>query len=190
MRIRPKKTPPLLLAAFGPKMLKLAGEVADGWIPFAHTPESYEKSLNVIKGAAKAVNRSLADFETTLIVPTIVSSYRGEAEKIALKYSKTSLSWSMDNLKLILPETKHPGVRQPYLKQKAYMRTLEELASTLPDAPALRMAIYGTPADCIKRIEEFAKAGCRHFILWVFATPHEDFQQQMRVFSKEIMPSF
>src|SRR5205807_10583980 len=37
--------PPIYLAAFGPRMLKLAGEAADGWIPHCHTPATYKMEI-------------------------------------------------------------------------------------------------------------------------------------------------
>ena len=149
-------------------MLELAGQLADGWIPFAHTPESYQKSLGKIKESARAANRPFSDFEPACIIPTVVSNYAQEAERLALKWGKICLSWSVDNMKLIVPGMGHPDVRQLYLKQKKYLETLNALAGRLPDAAAVKMGIWGKPDACINRIEEFLHAGCKGSRFFVF----------------------
>jgi len=51
---------PLLVAAFGPKALELAGELGDGWITFWGGPEDVRAGRAVLDGGAEKVGRSLA----------------------------------------------------------------------------------------------------------------------------------
>jgi len=59
----PPEPPRIVLAALGPEMLELAGEIADGvllnWIP----PETVPASLAHVEAGARRAGRSLTDFE-------------------------------------------------------------------------------------------------------------------------------
>src|SRR5437773_4866308 len=54
--------PPIYSAAFGPRMLRLAGEAADGWIPRCHTPTTYTTDLDTIRASARQAKRDLNKF--------------------------------------------------------------------------------------------------------------------------------
>jgi probable F420-dependent oxidoreductase len=63
----------VVLAALGPEMLELAGEIADGvvlnWIP----PETVPASIEHLEAGAKKAGRTLADFEIASFVRTCVT---------------------------------------------------------------------------------------------------------------------
>jgi len=69
----PPQPPRIYLAALGPKMCELAGEVADGvvltWIPPAAVPTS----LRHVEAGAKRAGRSLSDIDVTVYVRTCVT---------------------------------------------------------------------------------------------------------------------
>jgi alkanesulfonate monooxygenase SsuD/methylene tetrahydromethanopterin reductase-like flavin-dependent oxidoreductase (luciferase family) len=49
--------PPFWLGAHGPRMLRLAGRVFDGWLPFSPTPSDYEAGLRAVCEAAERAGR-------------------------------------------------------------------------------------------------------------------------------------
>ena len=69
----PPQPPRIYLAALGPKMCELAGEVADGvvltWIPPAAVPAS----MRHVEAGAKRAGRSLSDIDVTVYVRTCVT---------------------------------------------------------------------------------------------------------------------
>lgn len=71
----PAPTPPprIYLAALGPRMCELAGEVADGvllnWIP----PSAVATSIRHVEAGAKRADRSLADLDVAVYVRTCVT---------------------------------------------------------------------------------------------------------------------
>jgi probable F420-dependent oxidoreductase len=79
----PSPAPRLYLAALGPRMCELGGEVADGvllnWIP----PSAVPASLRHIEAGAKRAGRSLADLDVAVYVRTCVTDER-EAVREAL----------------------------------------------------------------------------------------------------------
>jgi len=80
----PSPAPRIYLAALGPKMCELAGEVADGvllnWIPSSAVPAS----LRHVEAGAKRAGRSLADVDVAVYVRTCVTDEReGVREALA-----------------------------------------------------------------------------------------------------------
>jgi probable F420-dependent oxidoreductase len=73
----PPTPPRIYLAALGPRMCELAGEVADGvllnWIP----PAAVATSLAHVEAGAKRAGRSLADLDVAVYVRTCVTDERG-----------------------------------------------------------------------------------------------------------------
>jgi F420-dependent oxidoreductase-like protein len=52
---------PIYLAAIGPNNTKLAGEVADGWMPFLFSPERVDDSRALLQEGADRVGRTIDD---------------------------------------------------------------------------------------------------------------------------------
>jgi alkanesulfonate monooxygenase SsuD/methylene tetrahydromethanopterin reductase-like flavin-dependent oxidoreductase (luciferase family) len=49
--------PPIWLGGSGPRMLRLAGETFDGWLPFSPTPADYASGLRAVREAAERAGR-------------------------------------------------------------------------------------------------------------------------------------
>src|ERR1700712_1006806 len=70
---------PIYIAAMGPKNTELAGEIADGWLPFILSPEHLpELAKNLETGAAKS-GRSLENFDIAPTVNMYISDDRAKA---------------------------------------------------------------------------------------------------------------
>jgi F420-dependent oxidoreductase-like protein len=52
---------PIYLAAMGPKNTRLAGEVADGWMPFLFKPEQVDEFRALLEEGAESAGRALPD---------------------------------------------------------------------------------------------------------------------------------
>ena len=65
---------------------------------------------------------------------------------------------------------------------------------TIPDKPALDIAIHGTPSDCIEQVDRFRKEGCQEFMLTF--TPEgglwstKNLVPMVRLFSAKVMSYF
>ena len=64
---------PIYLAAIGPNNVKLAGEVADGWIPMLFSPEHVQEFKPLLEEGAQRSGRSLDGFRITPSVQTLIS---------------------------------------------------------------------------------------------------------------------
>jgi alkanesulfonate monooxygenase SsuD/methylene tetrahydromethanopterin reductase-like flavin-dependent oxidoreductase (luciferase family) len=168
-------------------MLSLVGELGDGWIPFAHTPESYRKQLEgPIKRGLEKNGRSLGDIDPACIVPASISRNDGESRREAIAIAKTYLVWSYDNMSLIVPGLEHPGIRQTQLKTLDHLSELVRLSRQIPDDVAEELTVSGTPAQCGEKIERFLHAGCRHLILVPIGRNEAERARKMKMLGKVI----
>lgn len=184
--------PPVYLAAFGPKMLRLAGEVAEGWLPHCHTPATYEQDLNVIRESARRTGRNLSHFTPAYYTLASVSRNRPDADRNILGPAKYFLALIPEALKKIDPSANHPGrVWEKISHPQEQRETIRKFAEGIPDSDALNTVIHGTPEDCIKQIEDYRKAGCREFILTFVSAgglwSTNSFTSQIRLFSNKVM---
>jgi len=189
LQIKPvqKPHPPIYIGSFGLKMLRMTGELADGWIPFSHTPRTYKQSLyGPIKHGAEKVGRSFSEVEPAFLSATAISNSRDEARRIIEKPAKQLLVMLPNILKIIAPQIKSPHNLTGWSGQKKNRELISRLANDIPSDTALQTVIWGTPDDCIGQIEKFAKAGCSHFIFGF----RGDWNKMIKLFGRKVIPYF
>ena len=158
--------PPIYLAAFGPQMLRLAGEEADGWIPHCHTPATYKMDLDTIRASARQAKRDLDTFSPAYYTLSSISTSRAEADRNVLGPARYFLALIPEALKKINPRANHPGrvwEKIPYPKEQR--ETIRKIATEIPESDAYNTVIHGTGEDCIEQIEAYRKTGCKEFML-------------------------
>ncbi len=160
------QTVPIYLAAFGKKMLRLAGEEADGWIPHCHIPRTYEDDRETIQKAAYRAGRRLSAFQWSYYTLACSSKNRDEADRNILGPARYFLALIPEALRKVDPSAHHPGRVWEKMSSPVRQReTIRKIASTIPEQTALDTVIHGTPDDCVDQIARFEKAGCREFML-------------------------
>jgi len=158
--------PPIYLAAFGPRMLRLTGEAADGWIPHCHTPTTYKMDLDIIIASARQAKRDLDTFSPAYYTLCSISTNRAEADRNVLGPARYFLALIPEALKKIDPSANHPGriwEKMPYPKDQR--ETIRKVAADIPESDAYNTVIHGTAGDCLEQIEGYRKAGCNEFML-------------------------
>ena len=187
--------PPIYLAAFGPKTLRLAGKETDGWIPHCHTPRTYEKDLSIIRNSASKAGRDLASFNPAYYTLASISTNRDEAYKNVLGPARYFLALIPEALKKIDPSANHPGrIWERLSHPKDQRDTIHKIAMNIPEEDALNTVIHGTSDDCIEKIESYRKAGCNEFML-TFTTEAglwsaENLSAQLRLFSRKVLSRY
>jgi alkanesulfonate monooxygenase SsuD/methylene tetrahydromethanopterin reductase-like flavin-dependent oxidoreductase (luciferase family) len=71
--------PPIWLGGSGPRMLRLAGERFDGWLPFSPTPADYAAGLRAVHEAAERSGRDPATVATGAYLTVAITDAPGEA---------------------------------------------------------------------------------------------------------------
>jgi phthiodiolone/phenolphthiodiolone dimycocerosates ketoreductase len=184
--------PPIYLAAFGPRMLKLAGEAATGWIPHCHTPATYKMDLDTIIGSAHNASRDFGAFRSAYYTLSSISTNRAEADRNVLGPARYFLALIPEALKKIDPSANHPGriwEKIPYPKEQR--ETIRKIAAEIPERDAYYTVIHGTADDCIEQIEGYRKAGCKEFMLTFVPKgglwASENLLSQIRFFSHKVL---
>ena len=104
-----KPHPPLYIGAIGAsRLLELTGELADGWIPFMNTPETYAKRYEKVKAGIKKAGRNIEDVDTTAMVFPTLSDRPGAKEK-AVELCKIYLASEMNIMKSLGHPIKAPS---------------------------------------------------------------------------------
>jgi F420-dependent oxidoreductase-like protein len=73
---------PIFLAAIGPNNVKLAGEIADGWIPMFFSPEHVQEFRPLLEEGAQKSGRSIDDFMITPSVQTLITEDEAAAHDV------------------------------------------------------------------------------------------------------------
>ena len=84
--------PPVWLAAAGPRMLRLTGELFDGWLPYSPTVADFVRGWDAVRAAASAVGRDPSSVTAGLYATVCVSGGEDELDAYMQGYYGLPLS--------------------------------------------------------------------------------------------------
>lgn len=180
---------PIFFGANMPKMLKLAGKIADGWIPMPLTPELYRKRLEIVKEGAREAGRSFDEIETAIYLYTCISD-KIEDVYNRLEQFKPMIVPSPEVLREAGYDIEVPEGLKPYyraLPKDKDVRPFIQYGSLIPTEAAVDFSISGNVDQCIEKINEYIKSGVKHFIL-INVGP--DIKYVLNMYKEKIIPYF
>jgi 5,10-methylenetetrahydromethanopterin reductase len=162
LRFRPSRVTPIYLGAMGPRLLGLAGELADGVLPLLLPPEHYWSVRPLIEAgmARRAAPRGPLDLAACVWVSVAedgVAARRALAEKIA--YYGQALG---DLIHARLGVTREAFA--PITRVAMAERDLARAAAMITDA-MLAIGIAGPPDAVVERLLPLVRAGVQHVSL-------------------------
>lgn len=168
---------PLYLGAAGPRMLQLAGELADGVILLTgNTPSSLDYAFaNLAIGAARA-SRQVADIHVVLAIRCRVDDNRAESERLARPFAAKYAIRSPETLRAAGIQTVATGRADTYpdLVHAEDWEQAVELTSWIPDellrAFCDRHMVIGTADEVSARLGEFIRRGVTSFLFVDYAS--------------------
>lgn len=153
---------PIYLAAVNPRMLRLAGEIADGvllaWLPARQVAASVAE---IAKGAALA-GRRVEDIDIGCYVHTLVKPNREQA---------------LAQLRHVLVGYCQANTYIQGFRRFGYGDVLDEILArwqagdrrgaeqAIPDRMVEELFVFGTPVDCHAQLGRFVDAGVQHPIV-------------------------
>jgi phthiodiolone/phenolphthiodiolone dimycocerosates ketoreductase len=162
------KTPPIWIAAHGPRMLRLTGQYGDGWHPtFLPSPEEYGDRLSTIRRHAREAGRDPNAIVPSMQIPTFLAPSDDEAREILKSRIGKFLA-------LLAPaETfKAHGVEHPLgagfkgyadiLPEEMEKDALLSAIDGVPDDFAEATLIWGSPSTVAATLRKYGDAGLRH----------------------------
>jgi alkanesulfonate monooxygenase SsuD/methylene tetrahydromethanopterin reductase-like flavin-dependent oxidoreductase (luciferase family) len=141
---------PIYTAVLTEKAAELAGEIADGIMPYMATLDHIKKLINAVKGGAEKGGRSLSDIDVTDGIPSFISDDL-EAARTAAKRGLSGYGRLPFYQRLI----KNLGFGDVVEKIKSGVNPAEAFTNELIEA----VALVGPAERCRKRLEEYREAG-------------------------------
>jgi 5,10-methylenetetrahydromethanopterin reductase len=187
---------PIYVAAAGPKMLRMAGRVADGVIIGSGVlPEVIEHTLGFIREGAESAGRSLSDLDLWWLCGARVADSRAEAEEQMLSLSAALIN-AHGQITLggklipddVLEEAQYlvdhydfdAHIKHGTAPNVELLRSLPKLR----EHASRRYVIGGTPEECVDQLRTAAQAGANQF-WWTVSFP--DKMPFVKTFSSEVM---
>jgi 5,10-methylenetetrahydromethanopterin reductase len=179
-----RRSIPIYLGAQSPRLLELIGEISDGGLPLLFPPEYIEQVLKYIKKGAERARRNFMEVD---IVGCLWFSLAEDREK-----AKDALR---DLVTYYGPHLSEDMIQTVGLKREdfdsireAYSRRDIDTARKLMTDQMAELAVYGTPDECINRINMLVKKGLNHIRFGPPLGP--DPRETIRLLGDKIIPYF
>jgi 5,10-methylenetetrahydromethanopterin reductase len=168
MGFKPSSPIPIYMTAVKPRMLSLAGEIADGVLLSAGcAPRYIAHCVREVKKGAERVEKSLKDTDVAGFITTSVS----EDAREAIDASKMFLAYIFRNPHHAENVRMGGGeVDQRRLAEAVGKRDWDGATKLISDEVVFTHSITGTPSDCRNRLREFIEAGLNLPILLPMGT--------------------
>jgi len=178
---------PLYLAAIGPNNTRLAGEIADGWLPTFFSPEHVGLFQPLLQEGAARSGRSLDGFQ---IAPT-VSVHISDDLETARNFMRPGLALYVGGMGSREQNFYNTLVQQyGFEREAAEIQDLylagkrEEACLAVPDALIDQVCLVGPRDRVADRLAAFRDAGVGTLIASPLAASKEDQVTQMRTLAE------
>jgi 5,10-methylenetetrahydromethanopterin reductase len=178
---------PIFMTAAGPRMVELAGEVADGALMLVGLhPDSVAAAQRRLQVGAERGNRDLSGFQTIYITPTTVDEDGAKARL-----------WPQQWFRPDQPYLKYPSDSNLFWLREAGIDLLEDfvpeqITDSQAEAICDAMGLFGTPQECLERLKRAGtESGIDH--VFIFPTHTQDGgydmpQKEVGAFKDVIIP--
>ena len=183
---------PLYVAAYGPKMLEFAGQVADGVILQIGEPRVVAWAMNHIRKAAEDFGRDPSELEIVDFIACYVSDDLVKARNMVRWYPATVSNHVFSLLKkyglsdlppeLVLDLEALRGRYDYWEHDVVGAHHSDYVTDRLVDS----FTIAGTPEQCARKARELGEAGVTHICLYL---PTGESEHVVRTFGEQVIPT-
>lgn len=179
---------PIYIAASAPKILRMAGRIADGVIILVGTaPEFIAAALATVAEGAREAGRSMSDIHTVLWTPTAISADGSLAKSLVRAHVSRvvirPLPAEVDPRMQAAIDT----IREHY-NYYEHMVPAAEHATLVPDELVDMFALAGTPEQCAATLEPIIASGIDQVAIVPFVPEGESREPTIRAFAS-LMPN-
>lgn len=180
--------PPIYIGGYGPRMKLLTAELADGWLPWLETPETYRMGAETVDAEAVKAGRDPKELGKALEIFVVPTTDEAEISKI-VERAAIGLAIRHDLLaNMGYPELANESVdvlRANF--NAADFRKINSVAARIPKEAVRQVIVSGKPDQMIQRMEDFRKAGVKTLIA---IAGSDVLYQTVAVFREQIIPYF
>ena len=175
---------PIYIAASAPKILQLAGRIADGVIVLVGTaPHFIEAALQRIEAGAKESGRTLEDLDIVLWTPTAINDDAAEAHDLVRAHVSRVVIRPLPAEVSPRLQAVVDRIREQY-DYYHHMDTEADHADLVPDELVDLFALAGTPDECRARLKEIARLGIDQVAIIPFVRPGQSRTGTIRTFAE------
>jgi F420-dependent oxidoreductase-like protein len=153
---------PIYLGAIGPKAVRQAGALADGWLPFMLDPAEPEVLFGPLREGAHEAGRSLADIDVSPVVPVAVDEDLAAARDAVrpwLAFYLGSMGAKDKNFYVELAERQGHGAAAREVQERGLAGDRAGATAAVSDGLVDAGAIATTPAGLDERLAAYERAG-------------------------------
>lgn len=188
---------PVWVAAYGPKVLALTGEVGDGFILQLADPSIAEWTIKAVRDAAADAGRNPDDVYICVAAPAYVT----DGSQAQLEHARDQLRWfggmvgnhvadiveryGADGAAVPAALTEYIKNRQGY-DYNEHGRAGNTHTDFVPDEIVDRFCIIGPPEEHVRRLEELKALGVDQFALYL---QHDDKDHTLAAYGEKVIPA-
>lgn len=181
------------VAAYGPKMLALTGEVGDGFILQLADPSIAEWTIKAVRDAAAAAGRDPDSIYICVAAPAYVTEDVDHARDqlrwfggmVGNHVADIVARYGEDGGAVPQALTDYIKARQGY-DYNEHGQAGNTHTDFVPDEIVDRFCIIGPPAEHIRRLEELQALGVNQFALYL---QHDDKDHTLAAYGEKIIPA-
>ncbi|MFX1536205.1 MAG: LLM class flavin-dependent oxidoreductase [Promethearchaeota archaeon] len=163
--------PPIWIGGIGPRMAKLVGTYADGWIPFTIDLKTYKNRLEIIKETTKKAKRDYNQIEKAYFASLIIDKNEDECIRIMqtpliktrglMAHSEIYEKYGFEH-----PLGKNYYGLTDFIPSRLSKTETLEAIKKVPLEVIQEIYLWGTPDDIIEKLNGYVEAGLEHLIIW------------------------
>ncbi|MFN8556749.1 MAG: LLM class flavin-dependent oxidoreductase [Dehalococcoidia bacterium] len=188
---------PIIVAASGPKTMRLAGETADGLLlSTGNGNAALERARDLALDGARAAGRDRSDIRLIVCLPTAIRPDREEAYARAAPMCAHRLrdgAWLAErgiDGRGLQPPAELSELYPDFFHAEDWDRAVELSSFVPPDLRAQmcgEIGLIGSPQDCLRRLEELRDMGFDEVFMQTIGTMNFP-EAEMRAFGEVIGP--
>jgi probable F420-dependent oxidoreductase len=186
---------PVLVAAYGPRVLALAGEEADGLILQLASPSIVEWAVRQTRAAAEKAGRKWTEYEVVAGAPSYISTDRAHALSRVRGFPATV----SNHVKDVLRQHAASDLPRDLVEGMETIAGYDYLKHGHADAPhvravtddmADRLTLIGTVDQVRAKIQQLAEVGVTQICLYLGVVEREHHFTLLETYGREIIPAF
>jgi len=183
-------SPPVWIAGYGPKVLTLAGRIADGIILQFADPDLIAWCLGFVWQGAKEAGRKRSDIEIMAAAPAWVSDDVKAARERVRWFPALVSNHVVDLIARYKPEELPPALvsyvrNRPGYDYRHHCEVESDNKQFVSDEIVDRFCLLGSAASQAEKLRSLAAAGVTQFNLYLMSGEEE---AQLDVFAREVAP--
>jgi probable F420-dependent oxidoreductase len=184
---------PLYVAGYGPKVLSIAGRLADGVIIQLADPEIVEWIIGIVRGAAAEAGRDPAELKIVACAPAhITDDIAAACEQV--RWFPAMVSNHVLDLLSKYDRSQLPEGLTSYVEQwerqrydyAEHSRVGAKHGEFVSDETCERFCILGTPAQHVAKLKQLEAAGVDQWNIYLMTSGQE---HTLETYGKEIIPA-